>query len=120
MGYLTFLFVTHQRLRALNRKFLNRNYATDVLAFAGKGLYPLVPKKQLIGDIIISVDAAKENAKRFETSFEYEIVLYMIHGILHLLGFNDHNQRDIKRMRSEEKRLFKCLEGKFRNIIDRQ
>jgi len=86
------------------------------LAFGGKDN----KRQELKGDVIISVDAAIGNARRFQTSFEYEIVLYMIHGILHLLGFDDHSPADIKRMRHKEKELMEHLKNRIKNVIDKK
>ncbi len=73
-------------------------------------------KSFLIGDIIISTDAAIQNAKAFKTSINYEIVLYVIHGILHLLGFDDHKEEDIKKMRKREKFLLEKI--KIESVIN--
>ena len=78
---LSVAFVTARKIRALNQKFLKHRYPTDVLAFNLKDTW----------EIVISTDAAVQNAKRFKTSVQKEITLYLIHGILHLLGYNDHN-----------------------------
>src|SRR3989338_2785590 len=80
---LSIVIVTHQRIRALNQIYLKRNYATDVLAFDQKETPPR--KKSLKGDVIISIDAALKNSKQFKNSLSEELILYIIHGILHLL-----------------------------------
>jgi probable rRNA maturation factor len=113
---LSVVFVSGPKIKALNKKFLGRDYATDVLAFdwkLGNGA-PLrginkSKRKELCGDIIISTDAIRQNASAFRTSLSHELVLYIIHGILHLMGFDDHNPSDIKRMRQEEAKLMKYL-----------
>ena len=66
-------------------------------------------KSELFGEIIISADTAKTNAKIYKTSFMYEILLYAIHGILHLLGYNDKTEREIKKMRKKEKQLLQII-----------
>ena len=107
---LSVAFVTDQRIKALNKKFLNANYATDVLAFDF-----LIPKKQKVkpktinGEIVISTHAVCRQAKIFHASQSRELTLYIIHGILHLLGFDDHRGNDIKRMRAEEKKLMEFV-----------
>ena len=114
---LSIVFVSSQKIRAYNKKFLNRNHATDVLAFdmSEEGRFDK-KKSFLIGDIIISTDAAIQNAKAFKTSINYEIVLYVIHGILHLLGFDDHKEEDIKKMRKREKFLLEKI--KIESVIN--
>ena len=81
---LSFVFVTDREIRSLNQKYLGRLSPTDVLAFnltEGK-------EHPLTGDIIISTTTALKQARGFHTTPFYEIVLYMIHGILHLMGFD--------------------------------
>ena len=93
-------------MRALNRRHLNHNYSTDILTFDFN--QPVVTK-YLNAEIIIAPAMAHQNALEHQTSTDYEIALYLIHGVLHLLGFNDHNARDIKKIRREEKRLLAVL-----------
>lgn len=59
----------------------------------------------LDGEIVISAEMAASNARKFATSLRKEIVLYLVHGILHLSGYNDHSPREIKRMRGREQKL---------------
>jgi len=65
--------------------------------------------KHLQGDIIISTDAVVANARKFKTSPQHELSLYIVHGILHLLGYDDHAAKDITRMRKKERELMKLL-----------
>ncbi|HLF17381.1 MAG TPA: rRNA maturation RNase YbeY [Candidatus Omnitrophota bacterium] len=109
---LTVVFVTATKIRALNRKFLKRTYTTDVLAFdLGTS------RKCLAGDVIISVDAASANAKTYGTGVSQELALYLVHGILHLLGYDDHRKKDIVRMRREEKKLMAFIGPKIPSIV---
>lgn len=91
-------FVSNRKIRTLNKKYMRRNESTDVLSF-------LLEEKKLIGDIYISTDMAYNNAKRFKTGFAEEVHRYVIHGLLHFLGFRD---RTIK-----EKNKIRKLEDKF-------
>ena len=110
---LSFVFVTSPQIKSLNKRFLHRSYETDVLSFdLGGGV-----SKVLIGEIIISVDMAVKNAKVFDNDLNHEIVLYIIHGILHLLGYDDHKPTDIKRMRVKEKEILQHLAGKINHIL---
>ncbi len=98
--------MSSQKIRAFNKKFLSRDHTTDVLAFdMCEGGFSRKENIPLLGDIIISTDAAIQNAKIFKTSVKHEIVLYIIHGILHLLGYDDHKSRDIRLMREREQEL---------------
>ena len=104
------VFVSALQIMALNKKFLKKNYVTDVLSFDLKE-WKRRPDRSfdLTGEIVICPEAAQENAKVFKTSLEEEIILYIIHGILHLLGYDDHRRRDIRRMRQREKEIMKRL-----------
>ncbi len=93
-------------MKALNKKYLGHNYTTDVLTFDWKD------KKSLSafeGEIIICTQTAKRNAADYDASVESEILLYMIHGILHLCGFDDKSLAQVKRMRAKEKKLTALL-----------
>jgi len=115
---LCFVFVGHQTIRAFNRKFLKRNYATDVLAFESEFDHWIKRKNQAIaGDIVISTDAALKNHKEFKTTVSEELALYIIHGILHLIGYDDHNKKDILKMRKKECELMDVLGDKVQKII---
>ena len=115
---LSIVFVSHQKIRALNKKYLKRNYVTDVLAFDLKdNEFPKQMSKTLTGDIIISTDAALKNVNTFQTTLSQELVLYIVHGILHLLGYDDHKPADVKRMRRKEQDILKSLGKKINTIV---
>lgn len=120
---LSIVFVSHQRIKAFNKKYLGRDHATDVLAFdlterrCTARRDPTGNVRHVIGDIIISTDAAVKNSRTYKTKLSEELALYIIHGILHLLGFDDHKGRDIKRMRDREEKLLKFLGTKVKKII---
>ena len=118
---LSVVFVTRQRIRGLNRKYLRRDHATDVLAFAyepsSQNERHVKTKRTLCGDIIISTDAAVQNAKIYSTGRSRAIVLYLIHGILHLRGFDDHKPQDIKKMRGKEQALLDYLGAKIKQCV---
>lgn len=109
---LTISFVTHQRIRAFNRQFLRRNHATDVLAFNLSE-----SRRLLVADVIISIDAAISYARQHDKKLEEEIVLYVVHGVLHLLGYDDHQPTDIAAMRRKEEQLMGRLQKYVKNII---
>lgn len=92
-GSICVLFVNDAGMRRLNKKYRKRDKATDVLAFD-------------TGDIVISAETAGRNAKRFGSTIEDELKLYMIHGILHLSGYNDTSCAGRKKMRMMEERVF--------------
>jgi len=84
---LSVAFVDRARMLAMNRQYLARDYATDVLSFSYQGeSQEGVP---LLGEIVIAPAVALEHARRYSTSCDREIRKLLVHGILHLLGF-DH------------------------------
>jgi probable rRNA maturation factor len=98
-------------IRQLNKEFRNNDYPTDVLSFPqNSDEDPYIPDEIILGDIAISLDKAKIQAKEHGLSFKEEIILLLIHGILHLLGY-DHEiseQEEIK-MRNKTRELFKDI-----------
>jgi len=93
-------FVDDETIRELNNSYRNINRATDVLSFLQDG-----PDFSILGDIVISVDTAKRHAVRYENTYEFEIKKLIVHGILHLLGFDHKKKRETIVMREKEKEL---------------
>ena len=90
----------------MNRKHLNHDFETDIITFnLGEN------QGTIDADIYISVENVKENAKDHETEFNKELKRVMIHGILHLLGFNDHTDEEKETMRNKENECLKMLPG---------
>lgn len=114
---LSVVFVSHQRIRALNKKYLSRDHVTDVLAFdLSDNTPPKRNSKVVVGDIVISTDAALKHVSSHQTTLARELTLYVIHGILHLLGYDDHKSADAKKMRKKEKEILDYL-GKKVDLI---
>jgi probable rRNA maturation factor len=96
---LEIVFLGDKEIKPINRKYKRRNVPTDVLSF----------ELGELGEIIISSDTALRNSEIFHTSFEEEIVLYVIHGILHLFGYDDGTVREKKRMSKKEDVILEAL-----------
>jgi len=89
-------FVSDDELLEMNKKFLKHNYYTDVLTFSeNRG-------NRLAGDIAISIHRVKENAALIKTTFDQELKRVIIHGILHLCGYNDKTKQEKSMMTSRE------------------
>ncbi|MEC7785520.1 MAG: rRNA maturation RNase YbeY [Nitrospinota bacterium] len=105
---ISILFMKDDDIRKLNKEFRNVDKPTDVLSFPQNSEEdPSIPEKIVLGDIAISLDKAKTQAKEHGLVFNEEIILLLIHGILHLLGY-DHeisDQEEIK-MRNKTRELF--------------
>ena len=106
-------FVTNQEIRELNREYRNIEKETDVLSFPLYESEDLVLLRQgeqgakilLLGDIVISLEKAQEQATEFGHSFRRELLYLFVHGLLHLFGY-DHLDEDEKReMRSREEEI---------------
>ena len=95
-------------MQALNARYRRKNYPTDVLSFpAGKN--PGIAA-QLLGDVIISVDTARRQAKERARTLDEEMVTLLIHGILHLIGY-DHERsvNEARRMKRLERKVYAAL-----------
>lgn len=100
-GEITICFVNDSKIKALNLKYLHKNKPTDVLAF---GMHRCPDSDYILADIIISTDTATRNAGLFKTSPLYELNLYAVHGLLHLLGYSDSNPQQRQLMQTKEKK----------------
>ncbi len=105
---ISLLLLDDLRITQLNKDYLNRNRPTDVISFPmHDDSFPEV-QPQLLGDVVISVETAARQALQNQCTLHEEILVLLIHGILHLLGY-DHEQtaREKKRMQTKEKELLK-------------
>lgn len=89
-------------LHALNRDFRGKDRPTDVLSFPAEPL-PGEPADDYLGDIVISVERAEAQAPRFSATFEEEIARLVVHGVLHLLGYDHHASADSRKMKARER-----------------
>ncbi len=96
------IFTDDDQIRQLNMQYRGKDMPTDVLAFSFTEGESRAFRKTLFGDIYISVETAERNAKEYGQQFAREIQLLFIHGLLHLLGYNDETEDDRKRMRAKE------------------
>lgn len=105
---LEIIFLSDKAIRPVNKKYKHRDRATDVLSF----------DLEACSQILISSDTALKNSRIFKTSFEEEIILYVIHGILHLFGYDDGTGREKKRMSKKEQGILKILcQEKFSKVL---
>ncbi|MDC1336557.1 rRNA maturation RNase YbeY [Flavobacteriaceae bacterium] len=96
VGEVVYAFFNDEDLKLLNSKHLNHDYFTDVISFNdSKGTV-------LNGNIAISIDRVRENAERYKTSFNNELLRVMVHGLLHFMGYNDSSEKETQQMRDKE------------------
>ncbi|MCF6270714.1 MAG: rRNA maturation RNase YbeY [Melioribacteraceae bacterium] len=105
-------FVNAEYMLKINKKYLKHNYNTDIITFNYSG-----NTTNLDGEIFISISEAIVNAIKFNVHLGSEIVRLIIHGILHLVGFDDKSASDKRKMKKEENKLTKKFENDFKNIL---
>ncbi len=104
---LSLLFVGDSYIKRLNRKYRDVDSKTDVLAFPMREGQRLSQKSPLLGDVVISVETAKREAVKRKRTIHKEMLLYLTHGVLHLLGYNDEDPKARKKMGIKEKELMR-------------
>ena len=98
-------FVDNATIHRLNKQFLNHDEPTDVLSFPMSG----PSSKKLEGEVVIGAEVAKVEAEERGHDVGAELALYVVHGLLHLCGYDDHEEDDIGRMREREARYLREL-----------
>jgi rRNA maturation RNase YbeY len=109
---LDFIFCSDAYLLNINQQFLAHDTFTDIITF-DYSVPSKVTKKAISGEIYISIDRIKENAKTFKTSYTKELHRVMIHGVLHLCGFKDKKATEQAEMRKQEDLALNTLESMF-------
>lgn len=102
-GTINFIFCDDDYLLNINQRFLDHDTYTDIITF------DYSEKNVISGDIFISIDRVKENAVRFGQKFTDELLRVMAHGLLHLLGYNDKTEKEIREMRLKEEDKIKMF-----------
>jgi len=105
---LSILFVGDQRMRGLNRRYRGKDRTTDVLAFPMRG----VPhsSSHLLGDVVIAVPTAARQAEQGHRSLDEELTVLLIHGILHLCGYDhERSETEARRMYRRERMILRSI-----------
>lgn len=100
---ITYIFCSDEYLLGVNREFLNHDYFTDIITF------DYCEQNFISGDILISLDTVRTNAKDYNTTFIEELHRVIIHGILHLLGFKDKTSSEAELMHKKEDEALELL-----------
>ena len=96
LGDLSIIFCSDPYILDINLKYPQHDYFTDIITF------DYCEGEKISGDLFISIDSVRENAIFYETEFEDELNRVMVHGVLHLIGYDDHTKAEQKTMREKE------------------
>lgn len=97
MSNLNYIFCTDRQLLEINRQYLKHDYYTDIITFELSG-----PTDPIEGEIYISIDRVKENARILKEKLNKELHRVIFHGALHLCGYSDKSKKEILKMRKME------------------
>jgi rRNA maturation RNase YbeY len=106
-GDINFIFTSDEYLLNINKEYLSHNYYTDIVTFN------YCEEPNINGDIFISIDTIKNNSTRFSVSFLEELHRVMIHGILHLIRYDDQSDEEKDAMRQKENYYLERLKKLF-------
>lgn len=96
LGDISVIFCSDNYILDINIKYLGHDYFTDIITF------DYCEGKTLSGDLFISIDSVRENASFYGVDFDDELNRVIVHGLLHLIGYDDHTEEDIATMRAKE------------------
>ena len=96
IGELSIIFCSDNYILDVNMRYLQHDYFTDIITF------DYCEGNKLSGDLFISVDSVRENADYYGVEFSDELNRVMVHGLLHLIGYDDHTEEEQKTMRQKE------------------
>lgn len=96
IGDIAVIFCSDDYILQINQQYLSHDYYTDIITF------DYSEGDKLSGDLFISIDTVKANAEEYGTDFNDELNRVIVHGVLHLIGYDDHNDKDIAVMRKKE------------------
>lgn len=103
VGTINYIFCSDKEILKINNEYLGHNYYTDIITF------PYTENNKVSSDIFISIDTVKSNSEKFNQNFHDELNRVMVHGVLHLVGFDDKSKSDKIKMREEENKCVKLF-----------
>lgn len=104
---INYIFCNDEYLLDINKRYLKNDYYTDIITF------PYIEGKKLSADIYISIERVEYNAKALNYEFEEEFLRILVHGMLHMLGYNDKTDEEVNKIRREEDRLIDLYREKY-------
>ncbi len=105
VGELNYFFCSDNYLLEINKEHLNHNYFTDIITF------DYTVGDMVSGDLFISLDTVRDNAETYQCSFHEEFYRVIIHGVLHLIGFNDKTDAQQEEMTAKENEALNMLDS---------
>ena len=111
---INFIFCSDERILEINRQYLRHDYYTDIISFELSA-----PGEPVTGEIYISTDRVKDNAKQLGHSFTQELYRVIFHGILHFCGYKDKTAADSRKMREREDYYLKQYSAKQQSLTRR-
>ena len=112
LGELNYIFCSDPYLLAINQQFLDHDYFTDIITFDNSDdFFQETGRKGVSADIYISVDTVNANGAAYGEGFERELHRVIVHGLLHLVGYDDVSEWKQRRMRAAENRALKLLDA---------
>ena len=114
--FITILLSNNKNIKKINKKFRNKNKATDILSFPNEEKLNK-DKSTYLGDIVISYDYINRPKTLNDYDFKHKLIRIFIHGFLHLLNYDHIKLKDFKKMLKEEEKIFKNLELKIKKIV---
>ncbi|MFW5894279.1 MAG: rRNA maturation RNase YbeY [Verrucomicrobiota bacterium] len=118
-GELNIILAPRNLMRRLNEEFLGHSGDTDVIAFDYEGTERFSGEENISdegavkGEIYLCLPVAVDAAVEHGTSVNFEVLLYIVHGLLHLAGFDDHSDQERQRMRQLEQQVMSAVETEF-------
>lgn len=107
LGDINFIFTSDKYLLKINKEYLSHNYLTDIVTFN------YCEEPVINGDVFISIETVKNNSMQFGVTFLEELHRVMIHGVLHLIGYDDHSDEEKASMREKENYNLERLKNLF-------
>lgn len=107
LGDINYIFTSDEYLLSVNKEYLSHNYYTDIITFN------YCNENVINGDIFISIETVKNNSKRYNVTFKEELHRVMIHGVLHLVAYDDQNEEQKAEMREKENFYLDRLKNLF-------
>ena len=102
LGNISVIFCSDNYILDINNRYLQHDYFTDIITF------DYTEKNKISGDLFISVDSVRENSIEYGTAFEDELHRVIVHGILHLIGYDDHTEEEV---------FMNCSDFRLWNVI---